>query len=180
MQRFARLALPALLLPAMLFGAGKPAAAAVPTIEKVAVVDLQRCLLDTKEGKTAKTTLEAAFSRGQARLTKKAEALQQHAKDLQAKGAMLSKTELQKRQEDLMREQAELEQLSAELQEDVAQKEGLLTEKIYGKVAAIAKQIAIEEGVQIVLVKSEMTVLYADPKLDLTNRVIVRHDKEHK
>lgn len=79
-----------------------------------------------------------------------------------------------------MREQAELEQLSAELQEDVAQKEGLLTEKIYGKVAAIAKQIAIEEGVQIVLVKSEMTVLYADPKLDLTNRVIVRYDKEHK
>ena len=78
-----------------------------------------------------------------------------------------------------MRAQAELEELSGQLQEDVAEKEALLTEKIYKNVSTIVAQIAIEEKLQAVLVRSEMTVIYVDPKLDLTNRVIVRYDKEH-
>ena len=97
----------------------------------------------------------------------------------ESKQAMLSESELRKRQEELMRGQAELEQLSYDLQQEVAQKEELLTEKIYNNVAAIVRQVALEEKLQVVLVRSEMTVLYVDPRLDLTNKIIVRYDKEH-
>jgi outer membrane protein len=155
------------------------ARAAVPQVERVAVVDVQRCLLETAEGQSAKKQLEKAFNKGQSRLDKKAKDLEKRFRDLQAKAAMLSKAELGKRQEELMRSQAELEQLSMELQEEVASKEALLTEKIYKRVQAIVGQIALEEKLQIVLVRSEMTVIYSNPKLDLTNRVIVRYDKEH-
>ncbi len=93
---------------------------------------------------------------------------------------MLSQGELMKRQQELMRSQQELQQLSLQLQDDVANKEALLTEKIYKRVASVVKQIALEDHVQIVLVRSQMTVLYANPKLDVTNRVIVRYDKAHK
>ncbi len=181
MQRFSRIAVP-LFVVAGLFAAPTPnvrAAADVETLERLAVVDVQRCLLETKEGKRAKTDLEKTFAKGQAKIEKKAADLQKRMEDLQAKQAMLSEPELRKRQEELMRGQAELEQLSYELQQDVAQKEELLTEKIYKNVAAIVKQVALEEKLQIVLVRSEMTVLYVDPRLDLTNRVIVRYDKEH-
>jgi outer membrane protein len=156
-----------------------PAHAAVPAVERVAIVDVQRCLLETAEGQVAKKELEKSFNKGQSRLDKKAKDLEKRFRDLQAKAAMLSKEELGKRQEELMRSQAELEQLSVELQEEVANKEALLTEKIYKKVSAIVKQIALEENLQIVLVRSEMTVIYSNPKLDLTNRVIVRYDKQH-
>lgn len=181
MQRFSRFAVP-LFVVAGLFAAPTPtvrAAADVETVERLAVVDVQRCLLETKEGKRAKTDLEKTFAKGQAKIEKKAGDLQKRMEDLQAKQAMLSESELRKRQEELMRGQAELEQLSYELQQDVAQKEELLTEKIYKNVAAIVKQVALEEKLQIVLVRSDMTVLYVDPRLDLTNRVIVRYDKEH-
>ncbi len=154
-------------------------AAAVPQVERVAIVDVQRCLLETKEGQAAKKDLEKSFNKGQSRLDKKAKDLEKDFRDLQAKAAMLSREELAKRQESLMRSQAELEQLSMELQEEVANKEALLTEKIYKKVQAIVKQIALEENLQIVLVRSEMTIIYSNPKLDLTNRVIVRYDKAH-
>jgi outer membrane protein len=154
------------------------ARAAVPTLERVAIVDVQRCLLETKEGQAAKKELEKSFNKGQSRLDKKAKDLEKDFRDLQAKAAMLSKEELGKRQEALLRSQAELEQLSMQLQEEVANKEALLTEKIYKKVAAIVKQIALEENLQVVLVRSEMTVMYSNPKLDLTNRVIVRYDKQ--
>ncbi len=175
MQRLLRLALPVIAA----LGVTGPVRAADPVLEKLAVVDVQRCLLETKEGKKAKAELEKAFTKGQARIAKKTEELQKRALDLRAKASMLSAEELQKRQAELVRGEAELEQLSAELQEDVAEKEALLTEKIYGNVEGIVKQIALEDGVQVVLVRSEMTVLYVEPKLDLTNRVIVRYDKEH-
>ena len=182
MQRFTRFALP-VLCAAGLFTAPSSkvsaAAADVETLERLALVDVQRCLLETKQGKKAKTDLEKTFAKGQAKIDKKNEALQKRLADLQAKQAMLSESELRKRQEELMRGQAELEQLSYELQQEVAQKEELLTEKIYNNVAAIVKQVALEEKLQVVLVRSEMTVLYADPRLDLTNKIIVRYDKEH-
>jgi outer membrane protein len=155
-------------------------AAEVPPLGRVAVVEVQRCILETTEGKRAKDELEKTFSKGQARLERKGKDLDKRMRDLQAKAPMLSEAELAKRQQDLMRSQAELEQLGEALQEEVMQKEALLTEKIYNKVAAIVKQVALEENLQVVLVRSEMTVLYANPKLDLTNRVIVRYDKKHK
>ncbi len=179
MQRFARLAI----IAALTLGVAGSVTAAEPrdvlTLERLAVVDVQRCLLETKEGKKAKTELERSMARGQARIEKKSNDLQQRLADLQAKASMLSEPELRKRQEDLMRGQAELEELSAKLQEDVGEKEALLTEKIYKNVSTIVAQIAIEEKLQAVLVRSEMTIIYVDPKLDLTNRVIVRYDKEH-
>jgi outer membrane protein len=180
MIRFCRLALP-LVLASGVFAAPQVRAAApeAETLERLAVVDVQRCLLETKEGKKAKGDLEKTFAKGQAKIDKKAADLQKRMADLQAKQAMLSEAELRKRQEELMRGQAELEQLSYELQQDVAQKEELLTEKIYNNVAAIVRQLALEEKLQVVLVRSEMTILYVDARLDLTNRVIVRYDKEH-
>lgn len=170
----------AAVLTAAPFTTALAAPSAVEDLERVAVVELQRCLLETGEGKRAKAKLEKTFAKGQARLDKKAAALQKKFIDLQAKAAMLSEEELMKRQQELAAADQELQQLGYELQQDVTEKEQMLSEKIYEKVAKIVEQIALEEGIQIVLVKSEMTVLYANPKLDLTNRVIVRYDKAHK
>ncbi len=156
------------------------AAAPVEALERIAIVEVQRCIMETKEGKRAKKDLEKTFARGQARIDRKAKDLQKRLSDLQAKAAMLSEAELQKRGMELQRSQAELEQLGAELQQEVMDKEALLTEKIYGRVSEIVEQIALEEKIQVVLTRSEMTVLWANPQLDLTNRVIVRYDSKHK
>jgi len=156
------------------------AVAAAPTLERLAIVEMQRCIMETKEGKRAKKDLEKTFARGQARIDRKAKALQKRLADLQAKAPMLSQAELQRRGLELQQGQAELEGLGTELQQEVMEKEALLTEQIYTRVAAIVEQIALEEKIQVVLVRSEMTVLWANPQLDLTNRVIVRYDTKHK
>jgi outer membrane protein len=173
---------PALAL-ALLVGAprvARPAAArGVAELERVAVVDVQRVILETREGRKAKKDLEKTFARSQGRLERKAKDLQGRVDDLRAKAAMLSQNKLMERQQELMRVQAELERLQLELQQDIVEKEALLTVKIYKKVSAIVGQIALEEKLQVVLVRSQMTVIFANPKLDLTNRVIVAYDKKH-
>jgi outer membrane protein len=180
MPRMLLLVLAALAASAVASPPATAAAAEVEALERLALVDVQRCIMETKEGRRAKKDLEDTFAKGQARIDRKAKDLQKRFTDLQAKAPLLSQDVLQKRQEELMRSQAELEQLGAELQQEVVEKEGLLTEQIYARVADIVEQIALEEKIQVVLVRSEMTVLWADPKLDLTNRVIVRYDKNHK
>ena len=178
MRRILPLALAAVCF-ASTAGVAAPADAAVPKLERIAIVDVQRCLLETAEGQKAKKNLERTFNKGQRKLDKKAKDLEKRVRDLQAKAAMLSQAELAKRQQELIRSQAELQQLSAELQEEVANKEALLTERIYKKVSGIVKEIAAEEKLQVVLVRSELTVIYSNPKLDLTNRVIVRYDAKY-
>lgn len=180
MPRLLAFAFTALAVSAVVSPPATAVAADVEALERVALVDVQRCIMETKEGRRAKKDLEDTFAKGQARMDRKAKDLQKRLADLQAKAPMLSEAELMKRQEGLMRSQAELEQLGQELQQEVMEKEGLLTEQIYTRVSDIVEQIALEEKIQVVLVRSEMTVLWADPKLDLTNRVIVRYDKNHK
>lgn len=155
-------------------------AATVKALERLALVDLQRCLLETTQGTKGKKDLEAVFAKGQSQLDKKTADLKKKYDDLMAKRAMLSDDEIGKRQQELMAKDEELQQLYAKLQEDVATKEAQLTEKIYKNVSAIVKDIAAEEDLQIVLVRAPANVLYANPKLDVTNRVIVAYDKKHK
>ncbi|HFE47413.1 MAG TPA: OmpH family outer membrane protein [Nannocystis exedens] len=179
MHRIAKVFLCAALMAAT-YPQGAADAAPIPSLDKIAVVEVQRCITETAEGIRAKKSLESRFKKNQAKLDRKTKALQQKVQDLQAKAAMLSQGELQKRQAELIQSEQELQQLYAQLQEELQTKEALLTEKIYKKVSGIVKKIAKEEGLQIVLVRSEMTVLYANPKLDLTNRVIVAFDRAHK
>src|SRR5690606_12125171 len=105
--------------------------AAVPDTKKIALVDLQRELLDSSQGKTAKADLEKAVAKSTAKLERKAADLQKQYEDLRAKATLLSEAELYKRQQDLILAEQELQQLYMEAQEDLAKKEGLLMEKIY-------------------------------------------------
>jgi|GEM_PF-147752 len=154
--------------------------AALPQTKKIAVVDLSRVLLETTQGKSAKKDLEKAVAKSSAKLERKAADLQKNYEDLQAKAGMLSRAELGKRQQDLMAAEQELQQLYSEAQDDLAKKEGLLMEKIYKNASNIVTQMAKDDGIQIVLVRSELTVLYANPQLDITNKVIVAYDKQFK
>ena len=154
--------------------------AAVPDTKKIALVDLQRVLLETSQGKTAKADLEKAVAKSTAKLERKAADLQKQYEDLRAKATLLSEAELYKRQQDLILAEQELQQLYMEAQEDLAKKEGLLMEKIYKNASTIVNQMAKDEGIQIVMVRSELTVLYANPQLDITNKVIVAYDKQFK
>lgn len=179
----AALALTALFaVPAPGAGLGIPTAQAGTgqKLSRLAVVDVQRCIMETSEGQRFKKELEREFSRKNARLEKKAKELQKKYEDLQAKQAVLSEAELQRRAMELMQQEAELGELSQKYSDELARKEALRTEQIYDKIASVVKQIALEEKLQVVLVRADSTVLYANAKIDITNRVIVGYDKKFK
>ena len=161
--------------------ASAPAEAAAPAeLKKIAVVDIQRCLLETKQGQAGTKDLEKQLARSQAKLDRAQRDLQKQVSDLQAKAAMLSQQEAMRRQEELIRKEQELQQLIQDQQTKLAEKEAQLMDKIYRNVSKIVKTMAAQEGIQVVLVRSPLSVLYANPKIDLTNKVIVAYDKKFK
>ena len=149
-------------------------------LESVAVVDLQRCFMETAEGKSAQAKIQAAAEKTEKRLSEKSDELRKAIEDLRAKAAMLAPQEVERRQQELMRKDAELQQIYAESSQALSAKEAELTDKIYQRVQKIVADIAKAEGVQAVIVRSQMSVLYVTPRLDLTNKVILAYDKKHK
>lgn len=160
------------------WSSGSAHAVAPPTLSRIAVVDLQRCFLETAQGAAAQKQLRATAKKTEARLKKKGEAMRKAVADLRAKAPMLAPKELQRRQQELMRKDAELQQLFAESSQTLSTKEAQLTDDIYKRVQVVVRELAQSSKIQAVIVRSQMSVLYTKPQYDLTNKVILAYDKK--
>ncbi|EDM74040.1 hypothetical protein PPSIR1_10110 [Plesiocystis pacifica SIR-1] len=154
-----------------------PAAqASVPEIGKVAVVDMQRILNETKSGKKARKDLETSSAAKQKKLDKRRQKLE----DDQAKLAKITdEQQFYKAQEDLQRAYMELQSMYMTLQQELAEQEALTLEKMYKNCQSLAKDLAKDEGLDLVLIRDQTTVLYVASGVDLTGEMIKRYDKKY-
>ena len=77
MHRIAKVFLCAAMMAAT-YSQGTAHAAPVKQIEKIAVVEVQRCITETAEGIRAKKSLESAFKKNQSKLDRKTKDLQMY------------------------------------------------------------------------------------------------------
>jgi len=151
------------------------ATASVPEIRKLALVDMQKVLNDTKQGKKARTKLEKSSEAKSKKLEQKRATLEQEMAKLEGKsGAALASA-----QEDLQRKYLELQQMYMQLQQDLAVQEGELLEQIYKNSQGIVTGLAKEYGVDLVLIRDQTTVLYAQGGLDITDELVKRYDAKY-
>ncbi len=149
--------------------------AEVPKVKKIAMVDMQRVLNETKAGKSARTKLEKSSKVKQGKFDKKRAALESEA----AKLGTLSGAELAAAQEKLQRESIELQNTLMAYERDIGEEHNKLLEKMYKNSQAIVASMAKEKGLDLVLVRDPMTVLYAKDGFDVTGDVIKRYDTKH-
>src|SRR6476659_6102291 len=119
-----------LLAVALAFGTLAPSLALA---EKIAIVDLQRALEETEDGKKAKGKLKADFDRKQKELDDTQEELKKMKDALDKKAALMKPEALAKEQKDFQDRFVELQQIYARLQRDLATKEQDATRGIFGK-----------------------------------------------
>ncbi|MGM0555035.1 MAG: OmpH family outer membrane protein [Myxococcota bacterium] len=143
---------------------------------KIGYVDLQRALNEVDEGKKAKKRLEKEFEQKQSKLDKKQKQVKELKEQLDS-SMMLSEEAKQKKAVELQKQLAELQQLYMKMQRDLAKKEAEATQKIFKKMGAIVEDIAQEKDYDLILEKTESSVLYANDGMDLTDELIKRYDK---
>lgn len=151
------------------------AAAEVPGLKKIAMVDMQRVLNETKEGKKARTELETSSKSKQEKLDKKRTQLESDASKLGSmKGAQLAAA-----QEKLQRESMELQSMLMTLEQELGEQHNRTLESMYKRAQDIVSKLAKERGIDLVLVRDQMTVIYAKDGLDITEEVVKLYNGKH-
>ncbi len=164
----------ATLVAALLLSAIAPKLYAQAT--RIAVVDLQRALNETEDGRRAKARLKRLFKRRQQALDKRQTELKALKTEIEAQKNVLSREALQKRVEVYQKAFIELQSTYVEYQRELAQKESQLTREIIARMERILRRIGQSEGYTLIVERNEGGVVWVPSNLDVTDLVIQRYN----
>lgn len=157
--------------------AGMVSKASAAEALKVGIVDLFRALNESEAGKKAKTDLEVMIKSKQTVIDEKGKKLEALKVDLEKQAAIISAEARKSKEEELERLARDFQRVVADSQAEVKKKEGELTGGIIKDLRDVINKIAQEEGYSLILERAEGLVLYAVKPLDITDKVIKRHNE---
>ncbi|WP_312186397.1 OmpH family outer membrane protein [Sphingobacterium sp.] len=132
--------------------------------------------------KDIKSKLENKVKKAQTDLQSKSTAFQREVAEYQKNAATMSAADRQATEQKLARKQDELARLDQTASSSIAKDESEEFNNVYNKITEFLKKHASDNGYKLVLTysKSNPTVLYADPSLEITNEVIKQLNEEYK
>jgi outer membrane protein len=161
-----RLPLAAALALAVTLVAGTAAAQQM----KVAVVDVQRAVMQTEDGLRMQATLKKLFDSRQVELNKKQAELAKQKEEIDKQSKVLSQQAIQKKVDDWQKQMVELQTTFVEYNKELEKKQREMQEPILDRIMTTIKRIAGTDGFDLIVDRA--TVAYARSDLDLTDRVI--------
>ena len=147
---------------------------------KIGVVDLQRAINETEDGRQAKRRLKKLFDERQKSLDQKQQALKAQKDSLERQQDVLSEDALRKKAEQFQTEVMELQQEYMQYQQELSAKEQELTSKILEKMQGILRRIGQQDGYTLIMEANEGGVVWVPSNLDLTDVLIQRYNKQAK
>ena len=156
-------------------------AATAPTIyaqtNRIAVVDLQRALNETEDGRRAKARLKRLFEKRQQQLDKTQNSLKAQKEQIeQLIASKAPQKTIQERAATYQKALIELQSTYMEYQRELAEQEGQLTREIIARMERILWRIGQSEGYTLIVERNEGGVVWVPSNLDLTDQVIQRYN----
>jgi outer membrane protein len=155
-------------------------ASTVDAQTKIGVVDLQRAINETEDGRQAKRRLKKVFDERQQILNEKQESLKAQKESLERQQDVLSQDALKKKVEKYQSDLMELQNEYVQYQEELQTKEAELTQKILEKMQEILRRIGQTEDYTLIVEANEGGVVWVPSNLDLTDVLIQRYNKQAK
>ena len=147
---------------------------------KIGVVDLQRAINETEDGRQAKRRLKKVFDERQKSLDEKQQALKAQKESLERQQDVLSEDALRKKAEKFQAEVMELQNEYMQYQQELSAKESELTQKILEKMQKILRRIGQTDGYTLIIEANEGGVVWVPNNLDLTDVLIQRYNQQAK
>lgn len=144
---------------------------------RVAVVDMQRALLETNDGRRAKNQLKAQFEKLQEDLNRRQQGLKRQKEEIDKQRNVLSAAALQKRMGEYQQAFEGLSKNYLEYQQQLAQREAELTKQILVNLQGVVRQFGNSEGFTLIL--DQGAVVFSPTHIDLTDRVIQEYNRQH-
>ena len=151
---------------AALLGAGGPALAQ----SKVGFVSLERILREAPAAQRAQKKLEQEFSKRGQDVSKMAEQLKKLQEDMDRNSVTMSESDRQKREREFGELNRDFQRKQREFNEDLAQRRNQELSEVIQRANLAVKRIAEAENLDVVLQNEQ--VVWASPRIDITDRVI--------
>ena len=144
---------------------------------RLAVVDMQRAILETEQGRHAKNSLKTVFEAHQEELNAVQERLKRQKAEIEKQERVLAPAALQKRMSEYQEQVVNLQKVYLQYQQELAQREAELTKQILVNLQGVVRQIGTAEGYTAIFDQSG--VVWAPAHIDLTDRVIGEYNRAH-
>ena len=152
----------------------KAQAAAETKPLKVGVVDRMKIIEDSKEGQTARATLEKEKNEKQRDLDKLQDELKLLQEDLAKQGALLTEEKKREKEETLVRKGRDLKRLYEDYNRDLSKRQDELLGSIMNKLNQAIKDYGQEQGYSLIL--DSTITLFQGSEVDITKEVLKRYN----
>lgn len=144
---------------------------------KVAIINMQRAVVETAEIKKAQAELAAKFRPRQEAMEKLQQELQSIQQQLQAGAGKLSPQAEQELTIQGQRKQREYQRITEDLQADVDAERNDILARTSQRMQEVVSKLAEEKGLDVII--DVGNAVYFKPALDVTDEVIVAYDKAY-
>jgi len=153
---------------------------AIASDMKIGYVDLQKALNFSAAGKAAKLKISEKVKEYEGVIEKRQEDLKLLKEELEKKALLLSESARSEKERDYQQKLKELQRFTKDVEEELQQKDADMTKDILEDLFEVIKEIGESEDLTLVLEKTESSILYASPAIDMTDRVIKAYDQKAK
>ena len=149
-----------------------PIAAIGADLTKLGIVDLQRCMTESIEGKKVLEGLKKQKDVMQRRLDKKQNDLMEFKKDLEKQSMMLSLDAKEDKMKEFERQRREFKYFYDDLSDEMKKKEIEVRKKILSKLEKVVLNIGRKGDYLIIFERRSSGIMFLDKGLDVTDEVI--------
>ncbi len=145
---------------------------------RIAYIDVQQILARSSAGVAAREQLEKDKAAMQKDIDVKRADVEKLREELEKKGALLSASARNEKQETLERKIRDLRRLADDYRIELERKEQGLLQKVLVDISGVVERVGKQRGFLMIVEKRGGGVLYGAPEADLTDEVIKAYDQE--
>jgi outer membrane protein len=147
---------------------------------KVGYVDLQKALNNSQAGKDAKAKIAQKAKEYEAKFVQKRKAIKDMGENLKKQMDLLSPEAKKEKEREYQQKVTDFQRATKDAQTNLKQQDADYTREIVRELVKIVEKIGKKDGFTLILEKGEGSIVYADKKIDLTEKLIKDYDKIHK
>ncbi|UOD35029.1 OmpH family outer membrane protein [Deferribacteraceae bacterium V6Fe1] len=145
---------------------------------KIGVVNMQKALDESDAGKDAVAKMKKEYDQMQQEINKESEALKKMQEELNNQSSLLTEEAKQKKLDEYQKKLKEVQRLVKDANDELKKKEQDYVAKIARELAELVEKLGKELNYDLIVEAKESGVMYNSKKIDITDILIDRYNKE--
>ncbi len=147
---------------------------------RLATVDIQKILVESKAGKQARAKVEAERDLRQKEITSREEEIAKLQRELDKQASILSEAARKEKQEAIERKIRDLKRIYDDFNRELQKKEGEFIRDLLKDLSALIQGYGKQKGYTLILERGQSNIVFSADEIDLTKEILALFDAKTK